>query len=337
MRSSPDPLLRFIQSFFREHLQRVRGASPNTIIAYRDTIRLFLSFVANVRGRDVADLRTKDMTADRVLDFLDYLEMERGNAVSTRNCRLACIHSFFRHLVRNDPAHAEQYQRVLSIPTKRKRKPAICYLEPEEMRVLLKQPDCRTASGQRDYTLMLFLYNTGTRISEALSVRRDDLQLSRPRQVQIHGKGRKDRICPLWPITTTALRRLLERLDVGPDGCVFRSARGYQLTRDGADYIIQKHFKVAAQQLGALRRKHMTPHVFRHSCAVALLQAGVDIAVIRDYLGHESIATTDRYTRTNLQTKQRVLEAFWDHAGLPRPRSARWEPSPDVLAFLSSL
>jgi site-specific recombinase XerD len=300
-------------------------------------MRLFFLFVANVCGRDVADLRTRDLTVDRVLDFLDHLENVRGNAISTRNCRLACLHSFFRHLVRNDPVHAGQYQRVLSVPAKKKRQTTISYLEPEEMRVLLRQPDCRTASGIRDYALMLFLYNTGTRISEALSVRRDTLQLRRPRQVHIHGKGRKDRICPLWPMTATALERLLMRTDVAADGYVFRSARGKRLSRDGADYIIQKHFKAAARQQRTLIRKHVTPHVFRHSCAAALLQAGVDIAVIRDYLGHESIATTGRYAKTNLRMKRRVLETFWQHAGLPRSRSPHWKPSSDLLLFLSSL
>jgi integrase/recombinase XerD len=149
-------------------------------------------------------------------------------------------------------------------------------------------------------------------------------------------KGRKERICPLWPDTAKALRRLEDRW-ARPDSYVFRSARGQPLSRDGAAYILEKHLQLAARELPALKRKHVTPHVMRHSCAVALLQAGVDLTVIRDYLGHESIATTGRYTRTNLRMKRRVLEDFWRRAGLTNTSEPKWQAPPDVLAFLRSL
>lgn len=337
MMRKPDPLLRLVESFFRNYLQRVRGASPHTITAYRDTLRLFFIFMADASGRSVADLGVEDLTVERVVEFLDHLESSRRNAISTRNVRLTALRSLFRHLVREDPQHAGQYQRVLSLPSKKARAPMISYLEPDEVRELLKQPDLRKSQGVRDHALLLFLYNTGARIGEALGARWSDIHLVRPRQVHLHGKGRKDRILPLWPETGRALQRLLTLVASAVEAPVFCNARGQSLGRDGAAYILTKHIRRAAEHLPALKRKHVTPHVLRHSCAVALLQAGVDISAIRDYLGHESIATTGRYTKSNLQMKRRVLDAFWRHAGLTRSRNPKWRPTPAVLAFLSSL
>ena len=246
------------------------------------------------------------MRADAVLAFLQHIESKRGNGATTRNCRLAAIRSFADHLLRHDVTRAEQYGRILSIPTKR----AIS-------------------------RLVSFLYNTGARVGEALAVRLRDLQLVRPRQVRLHGKGGKDRICPLWAETAVALRDL--PLDAATECPIFRNARGAPLTRDGAAYIIAKHVARAADARPTLRRRRITPHVLRHSCAVALLQAGVDVTVIRDYLGHVSVATTSRYITTNLQMKREVLQSFWARAGLDRHSASRWRPTSKLLAFLSSL
>ena len=330
-----DPLFHLVETFFRGYLHGTRGASRHTVLAYRDGIRLFLSFVADACSRQVVDVRLDDLTVDRVIGFLDHLETTRRNGIATRNLRLTAIRTFFRHLVREDPARGAQYQRVLSLPLKRKTIPVITYLEPEEVKVLLRQPDRRKQSGARDHALLLFLYNTGARIGEALAVQRADLQLARPSQVRLHGKGRKDRVCPLWQETASALRRLIE--ESSSTAHVFLSARGVSLSRDGAAYLLDKYFERAARELPILKRKHITPHVMRHSCAVALLQAGVDLTVIRDYLGHESVATTGRYTRTNLQMKRRVLDAFWRRAGLEGSKDPRWRPKADLLSFLMHL
>jgi site-specific recombinase XerD len=337
MTSRSDPLLRLVESFFRDYLQRVRGVSPHTTASYGDTFRLFFIFLGEACGRDVADLGVEHLTVERVLAFLDHLESGRGNSAATRNLRLTAVRSFFRHLVREDPARAGQYQRVLSLPSKKTRAPTTSYLEPEEVRLLLAQPDLRKPCEARDHALLLFLYNTGARISEALGVRWSELHLVRPRQVHLHGKGRKDRVLPLWSDTGRALRRLLAAAQPSPDAFVFCNARGQPLGRDGAAYILAKYMGRAAQRLPVLRRKHVTPHVLRHSCAVGLLQAGVDVSGIRDYLGHESIATTGRYTKSNLQMKRRVLDAFWRRAGLTSSKDPRWRPTPDLLELLSSL
>ena len=331
-----DPLHVLVESFFREYLQRARGASRHTVLSYSHALRLFFGFVADSTGKTAASLRIADVTAENVLAFLDHLG-SCGRKASTRNLRLTALRSLCRHLLCQDPTHAGQYQRILSLPSKKVQAPVVTYLEPEEVRVLLRQPDRRKRAESRDHALLLFLYNTGARISEALAVRRNDLQLTRPFQVQLHGKGRKNRICPLWSETAKAMKRFLQDRPAAGDDHVFKSARGTALSRDGADYILQKYLRRAAEELPVLRRKHVTPHVMRHSCACALLQAGVDLSVIRDYLGHESIATTARYTKTNLDMKRRVLDAFWKHSGLTRVCNPTWRPSHDLLSFLGSL
>ena len=330
---SENPLPALVESFFCGYLQRIRVASPHTVRAYRDTLKLFLMFLSE--GRSTADLRLDDLKVDHVVRFLQHLEEVRHNGRATRNSRLAALRSFFEHLLRQDPTRAEQYHRVLAIPSKTHRPSCASYLEPAEVQILLAQPNRHTALGVRDHALLLFLYNTGARISEALSVRRGDVGLSRPRQVRLHGKGGRDRICPLWKETAHAIQRISP---APPEGAVlFRNARGQPLTRDGAAYLLDKHTLAAAEHLPTLRKRRVTPHILRHSCAVALLQAGMDIVVIRDYLGHASIATTNRYIATNLAMKREALEAFWKRSGLTNTKSPHWQPRPDLLRFLESL
>jgi len=188
-RSTPNLLLRHVESFFRDHLERMRGVSPHTIRAYRDTLRLLLIFVADKGGRDVANLQLTDFHVDAVKEFLVHLESGRGNKAATRNYRLAAIRCFFKHLVRNDPTHAEQYNRVLTLQSKKSHEPIAQYFEPEDMRAILKQPDGRTPQGLRDGALLSFMYNTGARVAEVLAVRLEDLSLRYPKQVVLHGKG----------------------------------------------------------------------------------------------------------------------------------------------------
>jgi site-specific recombinase XerD len=284
-RPRQDSLLVLIQSFFQQYLRGTRGVSDHTIRAYRDTLRLFFRFLDSRRTRSVADVTLNDITADAVLAFLQHVEAQRGNAVVTRNCRLVAIRSFVRHLLRHDLTRAEQYGRILDIGSKRAPQRAVTYLEPEEARIVIAV-EGQSRHSERDRALLLLLYNTGARVSEAVAICPRSLRLDRLPQVRVLGKGRKERYCPLWPETAAALRRLV-RADA-PDEPIFRNARGASLTRDGVAYILRKYVRRAAEKRPELRGRRITPHVLRHSCAVALLQAGVDVSVIRDYLGHAS-------------------------------------------------
>lgn len=338
MRRRTDPLLTLVESYFNQHLRRIRGESVHTVRAYGHALRLFFSFLARRTRRSISALCLDDITIEHVLAFLDDLESRRGNTAATRNCRLAAVRGLVEHLLRHDLSRAKQYQRILSVRAKKARGRAVTYLEPEQVRAILARPDQSTWAGRRDRALLLFLYNTGARVSEALALTPADVQAAalRPRHVRVRGKGNKERCCPLWPETATALVRVIT--DGGAKAtCLFRNARGGPLTRDGVAYMLSKYVRLAEPGMPTLRRQRVTPHVLRHSCAVALLQAGVDVTVIRDYLGHASVATTGRYLTTNMKLKRDVLGAFWRRAGLTRKAASRWRPTSDLLAFLSSL
>jgi integrase/recombinase XerD len=334
-RSSHDNLLALLQSFFRDYLGSVRGASTHTVRAYRDALKLFFLFLAGRKRRSVAELSLDDIQAEAVLSFLSHVETKRGNSATTRNSRLAALRSFAQHLLRHDIARANQYGRILAIPSKRAIARVVSYVEPEEARAIIAAVEERSSLAARDRALLLFLYNTGARVSEALNVHSRQLRLDRPRQVRLFGKGGKERVCPLWPETAAALRQLVKSSVA--DKPLFLSARGAPLTRDGAAYLLGKYVRRASKTCSSLRGRHVTPHMMRHGSAVGLLEAGMDVAVIRDYLGHASVATTNRYIATNLKMKRDALQAFWKRAGLAKQGHRRWRPSPKLIAFLETL
>jgi len=335
MKCPPSLLAQLLEDFFLNYLPKVRGVSPHTLHAYRDALRLFLSHVAQRRGCTVDRLSVEHLQVTHVLTFLEELERQRSNSIRTRNCRLIALRCFFKHALRHDPDHAEQYARILAVAAKKAPQPVCVYLEPEEVKILLSQPDQRSALGLRDYALLLFLYNTGARVSEALGVRLQDLNLGPPRQVRLRGKGRRERICPLWVQTTLALKRLISS-ETPASAPLFLNQRGQPLTRHGVLRLLRRYStRVGRSQ--PFPRRPLHPHLFRHSCAVASLQAGVDLTVIRDYLGHASIATTNRYVSTNLKMKREALMAFWERAGISKPASNPWKPSTKLLDLLRSL
>lgn len=330
-------LFTLVESFFTKYLPRQRGASAHTIRAYRDTLKLLFEFVAQHQGRAVAALTLDDLDANQVAGFLDHLETERSNSVATRNCRRAAIRGFLKHLLRNDLDHTLQYTQVLALPSKRARQTPATYLEAVDIRAIIANPDRRTLGGYRDHALLLFLYNCGARVSEATGLLWDDLQLTPPRQVRLRGKGRKERLVPLWSETASALNRLRGMASSADGRHVFVNRHGQPLTRDGVAYILNKHATAVAISRPRMARKRITPHVMRHSCAVALLQSGTDVTVIRDFLGHASVATTSRYLSVNLKMKRDALETFWKHAGIEPSPTTPWKPKPDLLSFLQSL
>ena len=333
MRSSQIGFPQLVQDFFLRRLVAQRGASARTVEAYRDAFELLLGFAEQRTGRPPSALSLADLDAPLVLDFLDHLEIQRGNTARTRNARLAAIHSFMRYAAVRDPASLPITARVLAIPAKRFDRPVLGYLSREQVAAILAAPDRRTWSGRRDAVLLATAYNTGARVSELTALRVRDVLLDRQTAVHLHGKGRKQRVIPLWKITAAQLRAWLDQINSAPGAPVFPNRAGAPLTRSGIRDRLDRAVAVAAQPCPSLRGQRITPHTLRHSTAMHLLQSGTDLAVIALWLGHESPATTHQYLEADLAAKQAVLGRLTD----PGPAPARFQPDDRLLAFLQDL
>jgi site-specific recombinase XerD len=311
-----------------------RNASVHTIKSYRDTWRLFLRFVAARRGKPVVRLALSELTAAEVIAFLQHLEIERGDTIGTRNCRLAALRSFFGFVATREPELMAQCADVMNVPTKKAPIRAPDYLEPEEVQAILAQPDRSTLIGQRDHTLLSFLYNTGARIQEALDLCAQAIRFEAPACVRLYGKGRKERISPLWPETVVLLRSLLERTPRPANEPIFVNRYGNPLSASGVRFKLAEYVRAAERTVPTLARKHVTPHSFRHATAVHLVAAGVDVTVIRSWLGHVSLETTNHYAQANLETKRKALER------VEKPKtssSPSWRRDQSVLDWLDTL
>jgi site-specific recombinase XerD len=331
----PTPLPQLLHAFFHDWLVRQRNVSHHTVLSYRDSWRLFLRFVAGAKKKSVAELGLSDLTAADVLAFLDNIEQVRRSSIGTRNCRLAALHSFFSFVADREPLVAAQSAAVLRIPTKQAPKPEICALEEDEITAILAQPDRSKIEGQRDHVLLAFLFNTGARIQEALDLTPQALRLESPFQVRLFGKGRKERICPLWPETVELLKALLRRKARREDDRIFVNRYGAPLGASGVRFKLKQYVVAAAKGVPSLAGKRVNPHRFRHSTAVSLVAAGVDITVIRSWLGHESLDTTNVYARANLETKRKALEKV-DPSVRPN-KPPRWKREAELLEWLNSL
>lgn len=338
MSAGPNALARALRGFFGDHLPRVRGVSPHTVRSYRDAFTLLLRFLAARCRRAVVDLDLSDMEPKQVLAFLRHLEVGRGNGASTRNARLAAVHAFARHTATSHPEYLELCQRLLAIPFKRARPRVVEYLEMEQLRALLEAPDTRTPVGRRDYTLLLAMFNTGARVQEILDVRPCDLQLERPHHVRLRGKGRKERLCPLWAQTAKVLAALVHERRLDPDSteALFRNGRGNPLTRFGVRYLLRKYADHAKATVPTLRTKRVHPHTLRHTTAVHLLQAGVDLVTISHWLGHASVETTNRYAAVDLEMKRAAIAKAHPGAGLGET-AATWRKDATILDWLEAL
>lgn len=326
---------RHLREFLGEYLPRQRNASPGTIRAYRDALKLMLGSLAESRRRSVADLRIADVDRTAILAFLASLETARGNGVTTRNHRLAAIRSFIRFVSSNAPESVEQCAQILAIPLKRGSSRNVDYLTIDEINTVLVQIPAASARGRRDDALLRFLYNTGARVQEAVDVRANDLRLESPAHVLLRGKGRKERLCPLWTDTVDRLKRLLgeRHLDPSTPSPVFTNRDGRSLTRFGVGYILAKYVNAAAATCPGLARKNVHPHTLRHTTAMHLLQAGVDLNTIRCWLGHASVTTTNRYVEIDLDMKRRAINGVSPPAG----RRRRNAVEADLLSWLESL
>jgi integrase/recombinase XerD len=322
-----------VQDFFLRRLIAQRGASARTVEAYRDAFELLLGFAQQRTSKPPSALVLADLDAPLVLDFLDHLETERGNTARTRNARLAAIHSFMRYAAVRDPASLPITARVLAIPAKRFDRPVLGYLTREQVAAILAAPDRRTWSGRRDAVLLATAYNTGARVSELTTLRVRDVLLDRQTAVHLHGKGRKQRVIPLWKTTATELRAWLPQINSTPDAPVFPNRTGLPLTRSGVRDRLDRAVTIATQRCSSLRGQHVTPHTLRHSTAMHLLQSGTDLAVIALWLGHSSPAVTHQYLESDLAVKEAVLRRLVN----PSPAPARFHPGDRLLTFLQGL
>lgn len=325
-----------IRRFLGDYLPHQRAFSLHTMRSYRDSLKLLLQFVAGPKRR-VTDLTVGDLMPENIIAFLDGLEQDRGNHAATRNVRLSAIHSFFDYLGTEWPEHLDQARRVLAITFKRTDHRTIDYLEAEELRRILDQIDRRTVWGRRDYVLLVLMFNTGARVQEIVALRTTDLRLEAPPSVKFFGKGRRERICPLWPETANLLRQCLADTvcDGQADKALFQNHRGGPLTRFGARLILQRYVQRAAAIMPVLKRKRIHPHSLRHSTAMHLLKSGVDLSTIAHWLGHSSINTTNKYVTIDLEAKREAIakaEPIAKSKGLPR-----WRTDNDLLVWLQSL
>lgn len=330
---STTDLARLLQCYFCSYLINQRRLSQHTVHSYRDTFRLLLPFVAIAQNKSVPLLSLIDINTEVILSFLQYLEQKRGCKAQTRNARLSAIRSFFNYVAIKEPQRLADTQKVLAIPDKRTDRFVFEYLEKREIDALLLTQDMTTWIGQRDHLMLLMLYNTGARVSEIVRLEVKDIDLKRQQAIRLHGKGRKERIIPLWPQTITELKKWLVSLPDPPDTPLFPNRNGNQMSRFGARQRLDCAVNKATATCASLKGRKINLHCIRHTTAMHLLQSGVDLTVIALWLGHETIETTHQYMEADLEMKREALAKLSGVASL----NQTYEPSKDILAYLDSL
>jgi len=333
----PTDLSIYLTRFLGDYLVGKRNLSPNTVKAYRDTFVLLLQFCRDEKGVTLEKLCLTHIDVELVDAFLDYLEQQRHCKIQTINHRLATLHAFFRYLQAESPEHLLQCQKILSIPLRRFVRETVAYLSKDHLAALLAQPDLTTLVGRRDAVLLSVLYDTGARVQELIDLTAGDLRLTEPAQVRILGKGRKIRTVPLMQSTAMLLKDYLQENQLmTPDKFahpLFTSHHGKRLSRSGVRYIFQKYVQQVRQQHPEFNQS-ISPHSLRHTKGMHLLQGGVSLDVIRDFLGHVDIKTTEIYARANLEMKRAALEKV---SPTPTPKMPSWKENKSLLQWLQSL
>jgi integrase/recombinase XerD len=322
-----------LQEFFTRRLVSQRDASPATISAYRDTFRLLIGFAAARSGKTPSALGLADLDAPAVTAFLQHLQDDRGNSVRTRNARLAAVHSFFAYAALRHPEHGALIQRVLAIPGKRRDRAAVTYLTPDETGALLAACDQDTRTGRRDHAMLALAVQAGLRVSELTGLTCSDIRIQAGPHVHCTGKGRKERDTPLLPAVVRILKAWLAERGGQPGDPLFPGPAGQRLSRDAVERRVKLHHQRASAGCPSLAAKHVTVHTLRHSAAMRLLLAGVDITVIALWLGHESLSSTQAYLHADMQQKQEAIEK----TAPPGTRQKRYQPPDPLLKFLESL
>lgn len=335
---TPTDFARHLHSFLSKHLTMQRNVSVNTIKSYRDTFTLFLRYARDTRGLAVERLDLNRFDDALTISFLTDLEEQRRCKVTTRNQRLAALHAFARYLQIEDPSRIEQWQRIMAIPFKRHGRHIPVYLTPDEIQAVLAQSDILTRQGRRELVLLSLLYDTGARVQEVADLKVHDLRLEPPAHVRLTGKGRKTRVVPIRPNMVALLSSHLREMGIGQtarcDSPLFLNVRGQRYTRSGIAIMVQKHVRSARQDRSGLPDR-VTPHTFRHSKAMHMLQAGIPLIIIRDFLGHVDIKTSEIYARVDIEMKRHALEQLHDTVtpqGLPS-----WGDDAALMNWLASL
>lgn len=334
MKTPTNDFARSLTAFLGQYLPGQRNASRHTVAAYRDTFKLFLRYCESVHQIRPDRLRLKRLTHDLVLGFLDWLEAERHNTIATRNQRLAAFRAYCLYVQPEIPEHLDEWQRILAIPSKKKPRPLIPFLTTDEMRILLQQPP----PGTRDQVLLATLYDTGARVQELLELTPQSIRLDAPAVVTLQGKGQKSRHVPLMPNTRQLLSDYLKTARPTPgyaDPPIFLNQYRTALTRRGVSYLVDKYVQQARSVPGFLAQGRITPHVFRHSRAIHMLQAGINLVYIRDFLGHATVVSTEIYARADTEMKRKALERV-DY-GLEVSKMPAWERDGELMAWLEDL
>jgi len=328
-------LANFIKRFFSHYLPVQKGLAANTILAYRDAVKLLLCYAADTLNKSVEELCIEDIDQSLVLDFLEYLENTRACSARTRNARLAAIRALFGFIARQEPSLLLHCQSIRTIPLKRTQHKTVDYLEENQMQALLNAVDLNARTGVRDKALLLLLYNTGARVSEIVELKVADLRLDGAAQLRLLGKGNKYHSCPLWPETVEALQDYLkQRTPKDPAAPqLFLNANGSPITRFGVRHIIGKHASAAKTQYPSIAAKDVNPHTIRHTTAMHLLRAGNDVNTVSYWLGHANANTTHIYVEIDMEMKRRMLQK----ATAPAVKKPLPWHKPDVLQWLNAL
>lgn len=327
----------FITRFFTHYLVNQKNVSSNTLWAYRDTFILFFKFLKDENGLNISKLQIEDLKKESVLSFLDWLEEKRHNSITTRNQRLAAIHAFFKYLQSENVEFMFQCKQILSIPFKRHAKTIVPYLEETELKCILQMPDTKNLWGRRDLVLLCVLYDTGCRVQEIVDLMVSDIRFETPATIRLTGKGQKQRIVPLMSRTAVLLEDYIHEQEQNiaeASGYVFFNKQKQKLTRKGVTYILQKYVTKASEENDMPTFK-ITPHVIRHTKAMHLLRAGVNLFYIRDILGHVDISTTEIYAKIDVEQKRNILERISEKT--TPVNINRWQSEPDLMNWLKKL
>lgn len=323
----------YVKRYFTEYISGQRNYSLNTIISYRDAIRLFLSYLQDHKKVAPSQITVRDICAKNIMDFLNEIQESRSNSTVTRNGRLAAIRSFVNYLLLMEPTLSFDLQAVLVIPVKRTNLRVLDFLTHEEMDAVIDASDERTWSGKRDRILFETMYNTGARVSEIVGLTVSDVKLNPGGTVRIMGKGRKERVLPLWKSTARVLSKWIAANHLNGSDALFANARGTHMTRSGVEKRLRDLVCKASDVCPSLKTKRVSPHTLRHTTAMHLLQSGVDITLIAMWLGHESIETTHIYITTDMEMKEKALKTLQE----PSRGDFRFRPNDKLMAFLESL